>query len=204
MTRNDIKRNILQKIDEISPYQNTDEQYDLLIESMLDDMANRFLLVIPLNLIKENTKPVNTQANNYHGTGQYIDLGIFNLPADFLRLVYVWCRHWKMTVWGDELLDFQKNVGEYKRQFDRHTRAGVAKPKVFREPASLILSPFRQNWMLTDLSVAYVHKQKAEDLAEKILDGFFYFTANAVLTSMRQPDFANAMMEKFNEWLKIN
>ena len=216
MNRTDIKRNILQKIDEISPYANTDEQYDLLIEGMLDDMANRFYCEIPINFF-----PVSSLvplSNISHGINEFIDMGMVKLPMDFLRFMSARCHHWNRTVTEKDLLNTES--GEYNRQFDRHTRAGVAKPKIFIDKAmkpntippqggqppyymenGLTVCPFRQNWMVSDLHIRYIAKTVAEYIYDELLDGFFYYVANAVLTSMRQVDFANAMKGKFEEWV---
>jgi len=215
MNRESIKRNILQKIDEISPYANTDEQFDLLIEGMLDDMANRFLRAIPIDFI-----PVSSLiplSNISHGTNEFIDIALVSLPMDYLRFHSARCHHWQRVVTEKDLLNTQ-NV-EYNRQFDMHTRAGVAKPKVFVDktmkpapptqggnppyymPNGLIVCPFRQNWMVSDLHIHYVCRSVAEYIYDELLDGFFYYTASSVLTSMRQIEFANAMKGKFDEWV---
>jgi hypothetical protein len=210
MTRFEIKKNILHKVDEISPFKETDMQWDSLIEGMLDDMANRFLLAIPVYLIIYNT---NFIYNKSHGTGRYIDIGLVKIPDNYLRLKYINCKHWKKIITEKDL--FTTDSGEYNRQFDIHTRVGIARPKAFLEPiystdalsldkgVHLIVSPFRQNWLLRDLIICYVHRTKAENLQENLLDGFFYFAANALLTSMRQTEFANAMMNKFTEWIQL-
>jgi len=214
MTRSDIKRNVLQKIDEISPYQQTDEQWDLLIESMLDDMANRFLLAIPVSLITKNTATLSAR-NKSHGINQWQDMALVTLPEDYLRFKYASCVHWRRIITEKDL--YTTDSGEYNRQFDIHTRAGIAKPKAFIEPIitsttsiltpqiekNLIISPFRQNWYINSLIICYVKKVNAENLEDDILDGFYYFVANAVLTSMRQVEFANAIMGKFTEWLQL-
>ena len=85
MNREQIKRNILQKIDEISPYQNTDEQYDLLIESMLDDMANRFMLAIPIEIIPMSSHIPHSFIS--HGTNEFIDIGLVKMPFDSLLVL---------------------------------------------------------------------------------------------------------------------
>jgi len=210
MTREGIKRNILQKIDEISPFANTDEQYDLLIEGMLDDMANRFAKVIPFKMI--NGRAIISQTHYSHGTGQFQDLGIVELPNIFLRFISATCPHWRRTVSEKDLLDTENY--QYNRQFDIHTRAGVAKPKVFIDNVSkiptagirqhLIVSPFRQNWLLSSLQVQILCRIKAEELDIYLLDGFFYYAASAVLTSMRQEGFSKVMMERFEEWMRIS
>ena len=132
MNRTDIKKNILQKTDEVSPYSNTDEQWDLLIEGMLDDTANKFMRVIPIELIEAgdccNFIPYQQRS---HGTQFYVDLAFVYLPKDYNRFLYARTQHWRRMATEKDL--FSTESGEYHRQFDIHTRAGVAKPKVFLE-----------------------------------------------------------------------
>jgi hypothetical protein len=200
MTREDIKRTILQKIDEISPYSQTDEQYDLLIEGLLDDAANKYMMLVPITSIKDNTSPVPV-SSLVIGSGIWEDLGIVILPDDFQRLAFAECDHWRRPAVESDY--FTTTSGEYHRQFDIHTRAGIAKPKLFFEQTGkkLIVSPFRQNWLQSEIRIFYVKRITAELMQEDLLDGFFYYAASSTLTSMRQEDFAKVLMDRCNEFL---
>ena len=225
MTRNEIKKNVLSKIDEISPFQETDEQCDLLMESMLDDCANRYLCLIPIHLIRpiglklyDNQNTANW--NFERGVGKYHDLGIVYLPIHklppppyippqnwqppFLRLAYVNCLEWRRVVTEAKPV----TAPEYNRQFNFHTRAGVAKPMAFLDTDNvlytgkrLIISPFRDAWGINELEISYIPQTLPEFMQEQVLDGFYWFFASYVLESMQRPDFAKVAMAKFGEFL---
>jgi len=205
MLREDIKRNILQKIDEISPYSNTDEQWDLLIEGMLDDMANRYMSIIPISWINGYTDPFTALVPQWdlrHGVAYWYDTAYAYLPEDFNRIISVGCIHFRRLITGEEIRT--TDSGEFNRQFDRHTRAGVAKPKAFiGEGRRITVCPFKNHWNINDLHIEYIKKISAEEMPDRVLDGFFYYTASAVLTSKQQENFAKVMMEKCNEFLAI-
>lgn len=209
-TRDEIKSNILAKIDEISPFTNIDTQWDLLIESLLNSSMNNFLTMIPIHLIKPILHSYSTPTTFEAGTDAFHDLGILNLNVDFLRFSYATCIHWYRPV---RKIGFV-STREYDRQFDIHTRAGVAKPQVFLDSINennkrLIISPFRSNWIAqSDLKVYYVQKCETgaglfqvEDVAEELLEGYYWFAANQVLTTMERTQFAQNAAQKYAEWL---
>ena len=206
MTRDDIKRNVLSKIDEISPFQETDQQFDSLMESMLDDCANRYLTVIPIHLIisKELQLSVNPPVNFERGVANYHDLGVVLLPDEFLRLAYVNCFEWRKPVNASEVLTC--STPEYGRQFNFHTKAGLQKPMVFIDSEStkhkrLIISPFRDQWEIKNLKIYYVPKTKSEDMQENLLDGFYWFFAGLLLDAMQRYEQGKMAMGKFGEFL---
>ena len=205
MNRDDIKRNVLSKIDEISPFQQTDEQFDLLMESMLDDCTNLYLRNIPIHLIipQELHLSVNSPNVNFgRGVDNYHDLGVVLLPDDFLRLAYVNCYEWRKPVH-----DVQSCASEeYNRQFNFHTKAGLQKPKVFIDSEStqhkrLIISPFRDQWKINILKIYYVPKTKPEDMQEELLDGFYWFFASHVLDAMQRYEQGKMAIGRFGEFL---
>lgn len=208
-TRDNIKSNILAKIDEISPFSNIDVQWDTLIESVLDSSMNSFLLTIPIHLITP-TLHVYTANTFKYGIDSFEDLGTFNLDADFLRFAYATCIYWYRPVNKIRVV----SGSEYIRQFDINTRAGVAKPMVFLDTIDdtykrLIISPFRSNWIpQSDLRVYYVKrvetgagKFQVSDVKDELLEGYYWFSAHHVLTAMQRYDFAKQAIIKFNEWV---
>jgi hypothetical protein len=205
MNREDIKRNVLSKIDEISPFQETDEQFDRLMESMLDDCANRYLSILPIHLIIPQALPlsVNPPTLNFErGVANYHDLGIVLLPADFLRMAYVNCFEWRKPV--NEVKTCAS--AEYGRQFSFHTKAGLQKPMVFIDTEStqrkrLIISPFRDQWGINLLKIYYIPKTLPEDMQEDLLDGFYWFFASHLLDAMQRYEQGKMAGGKFAEFL---
>ncbi|OQA90835.1 MAG: hypothetical protein BWY27_00755 [Bacteroidetes bacterium ADurb.Bin234] len=208
-TRDEIKGNILAKMDEISPFSNIDVQWDTLIESLLNSSMNSFLTIIPIHLIKPVFHAYTSPTTFIHGTDAFHDLGILNLNDDFLRFSYATCIYWYRPA---RQLGFVTSR-DYDRQFDIHTRAGVAKPKVFLDSINesnkrLIISPFRSNWIAqSDLKVYYVQKCETgaglfqvEDVADELLEGYYWYAAHQVLTTMERPDFAQSAIQKYVEW----
>jgi hypothetical protein len=224
MTRDEIKENILHKVDEISPYNEPDEQVEFIMEGLLDDVANRYILALPGEMLIASTNLTATtkflipsfNIGVRAGTGKYSDMAIAYVPGDHLRFMGASCPYWNRNIYENDLYLFES--GEFKRQFDIHTRAGIAKPKIFMVPSYVmpriyqsgfygermfIISPYRANWNITDLYITYHIMIKAEDIIEYLLDGFFYFAASHVLTSMRQEEFAKIMMQKFTEFVLL-
>jgi len=194
-------------MDEISPFQKTDEQFDSLMEGMLDDCTNLYLRSIPVHLIVKKELLLlnaNSPSRNFErGIANHHDLGIVLLPDGFLRLAYVACYEWHAPiVSADDVMTV--NDKEYGRQFNQHTKAGLAKPMVFIDTVDvskkrLIISPFRDHWGINVLSVYYVSETKPEKLQENLLDGFYWFFASHVLDAMQRYEQGKMAMGKFGE-----
>lgn len=213
MTRDEVVNTILIKIDEISPFQEPDEQFTLLIDGLLDDAANSFLRLIPLHLVRGIEQTLSTATLNTSPDINYYtshDLGVWDIPANanFLRMTRCVCEQWERPVVGViPVTDTQ-----YEKEFNRFTASGNSKPKIYDDTSSnrrFILAPYHHNSSKNDIKLYYIPSIPRSDRAtsgnqqygipEEILDAFFYYAASYVLTSMQRNDYATMMTNKFAE-----
>ena len=205
MTRENYKKAVLAKIDEISPYENVDIIWDLLMEQVLNEACNNFLMICPLHLIDTSNIPTYTFVNNDDGTG------FIRLPKDFLRLSQFKMKDWQRPV----IVPITQESPRYNLQKDKYTRGGVAKPVcalVEMMPVSttylttvLELFPIYYDWTENDIEKAlYIKQTLPENLQDNLLSGAQWYTASQLLLQMNQQDFAKVAQMKFEEFIKLN
>lgn len=215
MTRNDVVDNILIKIDEISPFSEPDEQFKLLIDGMLDDSANAFLRLIPLHLLRGmehvlSTASLNTSSDSTDYTVN--GLGVWDVPqsVNFLRMTRCICSQWRRPVIGMTPV----SSSDYMKEFNRFTSSGCCKPRIYDDTSSqrrLILAPYNDNQQKNDIRLYYIPSIPKSDMEhdgantygipDEILDAFFYYASAQVLATTQRNEFAELMMNKFNEYL---
>ena len=198
MTRDNIIKNILLKIDEISPFSEPDDQMLGMIDGMLDDCANNYLRIIPKHLIRGQEKLFdNSKLLHSESVDGHIGLGYWQAEEDFLRMTRCLCTHWLRTV-----TDIS-NSNELYHEYDKFTRAGNAKPRVYIETQNgiryLVLSPYYDFYVPQDFKLFYIPKVVAQEIADEILDPFFYYAASNILTSQQRIEFAQVMLQKMQE-----
>lgn len=145
MTRGEIIKAVKGRLDEFSPFdeptslvalQTSDvKPMDSIIESVLAKAQDSVLMVVPLYLVRETTIDMTQEGDGTQtvsgmgvigrmtGDGE---VGVIELPQDFLRLHTVKYDTWRRVVnvaynEGDEM---------YKLQRNRHTRGRTEKPVV--------------------------------------------------------------------------
>lgn len=215
MTRDEVVNNILIKIDEISPFQEPDEQFTLLIDGMLDDNANAFLRLIPLHLLRGLEQTLSTATLNNSPEAPFFisyGLGVWDIPesAHFLRMTRCTCTQWRRPVIG--LMPVTDS--QYEKEFNRFTASGCSKPRIYDDTSSqrrLILAPYQDVSDKKDIKLYYIpyiprsNRQtsgtQTYGIPDEILDAFFYYCASCVLTTMQRPEYANLMLAKFTEMI---
>ena len=205
MNRTDIKKAILAKMDEISPFETIDIIWDSLMEEVIDEACNNYLMLVPIHLVNTGTLTTSTFINNNDGTG-YI-----KLPLDFLRL-----SGFKMIGWRRQVTTpITQESPRYNLQLNKYTRAGIAKPVcalVNKLQASgnymstvLQLFPIYYDWTFRDVDTAsYIKKTLPENLQENLITGYLWYATSQLLISMERADFAKIAQIKFEEFMKSN
>lgn len=205
MDRNSIKEAILAKMDEISPFETIDVIWDSLMEQVIDEACNNYLMLVPIHLVNSNSITTSTFVNNDDGTG-YI-----RLPLDFLRLSGFKMKGWRRQV----SIPITQESPRYNLQLNKYTRAGIAKPMVALVnklqatqtylSTVLELFPIYYDWQYSDIETAlYIKKTLPENLQDNLLTGYLWYATSQLLLSMERPDFAKVATSKFEEYVKSN
>lgn len=212
MTRDDVVKNILIKIDEISPFSEPDEQFTLLIDGLLDNAANSFLRLIPLHLLRGVGKRLSTATLNAGSDSAFYvlnRLGAWDVPSSFLRMIKCTCNQWRRPV----MTMLPITDSQYEKEFNRFTSSGNSKPVIYDDTIGdnrrLILAPYTDTGTHDDIELLYVEEVPVSSQAqsgsqqygipEEILDSFFYYASYVILTTMQKADFAQLMLNKFKE-----
>lgn len=144
MTRADIIKSVKAKLDEFSPF---DEQaslvalptsdvkpMDSIIEEVLAKAQDSVLMIVPLYLVKD-TIDITQEANGIQtASGMAVmermdgddEVGVMEIPADFLRLHTVKFDTWRRTV--NKV--YTESTEAYKLQRNPHTRGRNEKPVI--------------------------------------------------------------------------
>lgn len=134
MTREQIKYNVLSKLDEITSLDEFQQVPTVgLIDTLMDESTISMLRNAPLHLlpsvkINVTSLTLNHYKNMDDGTG-YV-----GLPDDFLRLYRFKMAAWQRT--ATEAISIHNP--KYKLQSSKHTRGGLVKPVVAINQLSVV------------------------------------------------------------------
>lgn len=119
MTDEQLKTKVQARMDELSPFTDTELNGTIdLISSMWYNAAQAFYLMIPANLITPMEMQEEGHSENQDGSGRW------TLPDDFLRLY-----SFKMSSWERPVTEITPHgTTKYYQQFNQFTRGGTAKP----------------------------------------------------------------------------
>ena len=212
MTRAEAKINILHKIDEISPFDDVDIQWDSLIEGTLDASVRTFYCTVPSRFLKAK---VQNLGNNITLTRIPIDKASFELQSDCIRLISIICTTWQIPITKLITPDMQ----EFRFQSNIYLKGGSAKPKgyVTQEMSTadatktvqrVVVSPFTAFNDDSDLTYYYIPMPDCGDtdndtfaVQEDLQEGIFWFVAYSILISMKQAEFSKQAYMKYQEFL---
>lgn len=194
MLRATIINKIKARLDELSPFSSVEINPSIsLIDEMLDDCANSFLLSVPIHLLNPENFSVTTNTTNQDGSGWV------RLQPDFLRLYA-----FKMTEWDIPVYEaIHPGHPKYRLQFNLVTRGGHAKPVVIIEheisPDPKILRYYslddpQANTIETAL---YIPRALAEDIEDSLIVPFVWFVASDVFIAMNETEASNAAKQRF-------
>jgi len=214
MTRAEAKANILMKIDEISPFDNADIQWDSLIEGMLDSCVRQVYESVPARFLKSTVlsfttlNPIRREA---------IERGSFAIPSTCIRIIAIHSKTWSRPI----TTLITPEMPEYNYMNNIFVKGGADKPKGYihqdysdADPTiteeRITISPYTFSNTDADITVYYVPMPSVGvsdsdtfDVQADLLDGIFWFTAYSVLVSMKEFDFSKAALSKYQEFLTL-
>lgn len=198
MTRENIIKQILLRIDEISPFQDADIIDNNLIDGLLNETAEDVLMKLPLHLLPTSTPGSwQVQIDDY--------LMIITLPSDFLRLIKLKLSGWNKPV--NELLP--EEHPKFQLQYNnKYLRGTVNRPIAFivnsTTNASKQIFAFGKGTTNAVSQFYYCKKLVAELIPDNILEPMFYMGAFKVLVAMEKPEVAKVAMTQFENFVKRN
>lgn len=212
MTRGEAKVNILHKIDEISPFDNVDTQWDILIEGMLDSCVRKVYESVPPRFLKalvlsySDSNPIRRIP---------IERASLAIPSDCIRILSVQCATWERPI----TTFITSDMPEFALQNNIYNKGGASKPKGYisqdysdSDPTlteqRIIVSPFTDDNINQDITVYYVKMpvlgtddSHTFEVQADLLDGVYWFTAYSVLVSMKEVEFAKHALSKYQEFI---
>ena len=145
MLRDDLVKAVKARLDEFSPFEEptslvalpTSEvkPMDSIIENILAKAQDSVLMVVPLYLVESTTIDITSEANGIRTTaGMAVmgrmagdtEVGVMQVPSDFLRLHTVKFDTWRRSVNGTHA----ESSEIYKVQRNPHTRGRSEKPVI--------------------------------------------------------------------------
>lgn len=197
MTRENIIKQILLRIDEISPFQDADIIDNNLIDGLLNETAEDVLMKLPLHLLPTTTVP-------YMSVVTEAILTKFQLPTNFLRLIKLRLASWIKPV--NELLP--EEHPKFQLQYNnKYLRGTVNRPIAFIVNASTSdkqVYCFGKGATNTISELYYCKKTDPDQMPDNILEPMFYIGAFKVLVAMEKPEVAKVAMTQFENFVKRN
>lgn len=198
MTRENIIKQILLRIDEISPFAATDIIDNDLIDGLLNESAEDVLMKLPLHLLPTSTPSTVNQISDQISTK-------IQLPIDFLRLIKLKLSGWNKSI--NEL--FPEEHPKFQLQYtNKYLRGTINRPIAF-----IVNATTNQNKDIlcfgnsNDNNVSqfyYCKKLVAELIPDNILEPLFYIGAFKTLVAMEKPEQAKVAMTQFENFIKRN
>jgi hypothetical protein len=199
MNRESIKKQILIRIDEISPFDSVDIIPNDLIDGLLDESAEDVLMKLPIHLL-----PTSVMANVVFVEG-LISLKI-TLPTDFLRLIKLVVDGWikpihKLYTEEDTRFSLQY-TNKYLRGTPNRPIGFLVSNAASPQKDILLFGKLDTNLITED--VLYCKKLAADYIPDNILEALFYVGAFKVLLAMEKPEQAKVAMAQFENFIKRN
>lgn len=133
MYRSEIARKVKARLEEYSPFEEPDQlladpsgdvkPLDAYIEEAIDTACNTILLSVPLSLVRHTVQDVPGIGGIAIEDGE---VGVLDVPCDYLRLYRVKCSTWRRAV--SVAVDESSPI--YPLQRNRYTRGRTEKPVV--------------------------------------------------------------------------
>lgn len=215
--RQKIILEVLQRTDEICPAEDINLTEGELVDSVLDNALNEFLLIANVHkipCIKGITLP-NTEKVNEDGTTEtepstvYNDVvdGRFATPDDYVRLVSIECPDWARVLYESDLMDTSSlawKLSSFKFNEPTRMRPMIATlPMVDpkggeRKGGNFIhVAPYKGN----GLTMKYVYRLKPEELKENVgadnpfWQAYVWYASATVMTVRGEAAFAAVAMQ---------
>jgi len=192
MNRTEIVNKVKIKMNEISPF---DSSGDIVNNTFVDDLLNEstrtILLSAPKKILPITKDDTTTSSDNGDGTGT------ITLPSNYLRFVELKMKQWKRSV--TKLISVDSR--EYKKQFNKYTRGGTAKPKVAELGDELEYFSVKDDHSIDYFK--YVKNEVPENLSnQNLLDAITWQCAGDCFIVLSEIEIAKTAFQKAAEHLK--
>lgn len=193
MEREQIIGKVRAKLDELSTFTGGETIENPLIDLLLDECSNAFLLRVPAWLLTGITLP-GPQLPGSDGTGT------MPVPSDFLRLL---C--FKMTAWKREVTDvISPDNPKYYHQNNNYLRGGEEKPVVAIIHSATGERLLKYFSVVTNHNIEkaiYFQITKPEDMNENLIDGYTWEVAAKVLQVIGEHEASKVALNQLGDWI---
>lgn len=195
--RSTIKNRALKCIDEVYPDDNTMNVLNFPVDDFLDEAGRRIVLTAPVHTLGEGF-----DLSDAPLTPRRDGSGVVRLPVNFMRLIIFrmdgWSRPVTMPIRSDHPL--------YRKQFNKYTRGGTAKPvcALIKGDTELEYFSLPEGMPHKIEEARYFGYEKADDRYPKeLIEVTAWQLAALVLSSMTDTNGANVCQQKVNEYLAL-
>lgn len=195
MTRDEIISLVQIKIDEISPFDSGEIVNNSLVDSLLNESANRLLEILPTYMSPITKYTTTITGNDYDAYTGYI-----NLPSNFLKMVSL-----KMEDWSRPVTTFISDIHpEYKLQMNQYTRGGTSKPvcALIGDSTGVILEYFSvksNNHTIDKLN--YIAETLPENLNDLLIEPLSWMCASIVFQIMDMKGQSELALSRVQEFV---
>lgn len=192
MTRDEIISLVQIKIDEISPFDSGEIVNNSLVNSLLNESANRLLEILP---------PYLAPITKYTGTATSYDTytGYVTLPSDFLKMT-----SFKMDDWSRPVTTFISDLHPvYRLQHNKYTRGGTEKPvcALIGDSTGIILEYYSVKNSHTIEKANYIAETLPEDLNDLLVEPLTWMCASIVFQIMEMPKQSELALNQVQQFI---
>ncbi len=195
--RDAIKLRALKCIDEVCPGDNSSNALNFPLDDFLDEAALRVVRAVPLHALGSGKDLAGAVASPT-GDGS----GRVALPEDFIRLIIFRMKGWRRPV----TMPIRPADPSYRKQFNRITRGGTAKPVVALIEGDTALEYFSLPEG-SEHRIALAHyfgfSKVDGEFPAGLVDLTAWQLANIVLTTMNDTPGVNFTQNKINELIAL-
>ena len=199
MTRQQIVKEVLLRMDEVSPLDGINVIPNPIAESLLNESARNILLTAPLQFLPLTpfVSAAKVQINSPE-----VNVAQIKLPTGFLRLIRFRLDSWLKPT--NKVV--QEGSDTYKKQFNKFQFGGNAKPVVTVVTGDLGLSLeyyFKKGTAPTILNADCVVEIPAEQMPDILLVPLFWYAAGSTFQVLELKDQSVACFERVKEQYNI-
>lgn len=199
MNRDQIIKEVLVRMDEVSPLDGINVIPNPIVEKVLDESARNILLTCP-----SQYAPLTpfVSALKVGINSPEVDVSQIRLPEGFLRLIRFRLDKWTKAT--NKVI--QEGSDAHRRQFQKYTLGGSNRPAVCVVNGDLGLSLeyyYKKGTAPTVVQADCVVETKAQNIPDILLVPLFWNTASMAFQILSMGDQMNACMGKVKEQYQI-
>lgn len=195
MTREEIKLQVLQCIDEVNEISSANIGLSYPIDPFLNESAEQLLCIAPLYTIDKLAEFSDSPTIQLEDGS-----GVVQLPKGFIRL-----KLFKMECWARPVtLAHTINSAVYSKQFNTYTRGGKSRPVVVIDGQSLCYFSVPENEQhIIEKAEAVVSIEVGPDYPKRLIAPLTWLTASKVLQVMNESQSASDARARYQELINL-